>query len=48
MELSRSITATVYIVKENKVLLHRHKKYNTLFPVGGHIKSDELPEQGCS
>jgi 8-oxo-dGTP pyrophosphatase MutT (NUDIX family) len=39
----KSLTATVYIVHREKVLLHLHKKYNTWFPVGGHLSPDELP-----
>lgn len=45
MELSRSLTATTYIFNEDRVLLHKHKKYNSLFPIGGHMEKDELPEQ---
>lgn len=39
----KSLTATVYVVRDDKVLLHMHKKYKTWFPVGGHIEEDELP-----
>lgn len=35
MKLDRTITASVYVIYEDKVLLYRHKKYNTLFPLGG-------------
>lgn len=47
MYLNKTMTATVYIVNKDKVLLHRHKKYNSLFPVGGHIEEGELPEQAA-
>lgn len=47
MEYQRSMTATVYIFKEGKLLLHRHKKYNSLFPIGGHIETDELPQEAA-
>lgn len=47
MQFNRSLTATVYIINESKVLLHNHKKYNTLFPVGGHIEADELPHEAA-
>ena len=47
MELSRTLTATVYVIKEEKVLLHRHKKYNTLFPLGGHLEKSELPHEAA-
>lgn len=40
-------TVTAYIVRldgdEPQVLLHIHKKYNILLPVGGHIEVDETP-----
>ena len=44
---NKSITATVYIVNSNRVLLHMHKKYNTWFPVGGHVEIDEFPHQAA-
>ena len=47
MQFDKSITATVYIVENNKVLLHMHKKYKTQFPVGGHVESDEFPYQAA-
>lgn len=47
MTYNKSITATVYIVNNEKVLLHKHKKYNTWFPVGGHLEPDELPHQAA-
>ena len=47
MVFDRTMTATVYIVNGDKVLLHMHKKYNTWFAVGGHIKQNELPHQAA-
>lgn len=47
MLYNKSITATVYIVNNGKVLLHMHKKYNTWFPVGGHLEPDELPHEAA-
>lgn len=47
VEYSRSMTATVYIFNNGKVLLHKHKRYGSLFPVGGHIEKDELPEEAA-
>ncbi len=44
---NKSLTATVYIINENKVLLHQHRKYHTWFPVGGHIEADELPHNAA-
>ena len=45
MIIKKSITASVYIVNKNKVLLHRHKKYNTLFPLGGKMNENEVPHE---
>lgn len=42
MKLNKTITASVYVIYNNKVLLHRHKKYNTLFPVGGKMSEEEV------
>ncbi len=39
--------ATVYIVNKDKVLLHMHKKFNSLFPVGGHMESHKLPHEAA-
>ena len=40
-------TASVYVVFKNKVLLHKHKKYNIWLPPGGHIELDEDPVQAA-
>ena len=45
MTLDRTLTASVYVVYEDKVLLHRHKKYNTLFPLGGKMDPHEVPHE---
>ena len=45
MKLNRTITSSVYIVYNNKVLLHLHKKYNTLFPLGGKMNENEVPHE---
>lgn len=45
MELNRTLTATVYVINDGKVLLHMHKKHNTLFALGGHMKPEELPHE---
>lgn len=47
MTYDREMTATVYIIQNSKVLLHKHKKYNTWFPVGGHIEAHELPNEAA-
>ena len=45
MKYSKTITSSVYVVYDNKVLLHRHKKYNTLFPLGGKMNQNEVPHE---
>lgn len=45
MEINRTITSSVYVVNNNKVLLHMHKKYNTLFPLGGKMHEVEVPHE---
>ena len=47
MEITRHFTATVLIVHDNKVLLHRHKTRGALLPVGGHVDRDELPQDAA-
>lgn len=39
------MTATVYVVRHGRVLLHLHKKYCSLFPLGGHMLPGELPQE---
>lgn len=41
--LTRDFVATVYIVKNQKVLLVFHRKLNMWLPPGGHIDENELP-----
>lgn len=45
MNLNKSLTASVYVVNKDKVLLHIHKKHKTLFPLGGHMESNEVPHE---
>lgn len=45
MFYQKSITGTVYIVNNGRVLLHMHKKYKTWFPVGGHAEENEFPHE---
>jgi len=40
-------TTSVYIVFENKVLLHKHKKLGIWLAPGGHIELDEDPNQAA-
>lgn len=45
MDFKKSMTSSVYVIYKNKVLLHRHKKYNTLFPLGGKMNENEVPHE---
>lgn len=45
MILNKTVTSSVYVIYRNKVLLHLHKKYNTLFPLGGKMNEDEVPHE---
>ena len=38
-------TASVYVVRDGKVLLHQHKTLGIWLPPGGHIELDEDPNQ---
>lgn len=40
-------TVCAYIVHENKILLHRHKKLGIWLPPGGHVELDEDPNQAA-
>lgn len=47
MVVEKHFTVSIYIVHKDKVLLHVHKKYGMLLPLGGHIEANELPEEAC-
>lgn len=46
-EVTRHFTATTYVVRDGKVLLHRHTKQKLMLPPGGHIERDELPGEAA-
>lgn len=41
--MKREFCATVYILKEDKVLLHLHPKFRKYLPAGGHLEKNETP-----
>lgn len=47
MTISRDFTATAFVVWQNKVLLHKHKKLDMWLPCGGHIEENELPDDAA-
>jgi len=47
METTRHFVATVYVVADEAVALHRHDKLDMWLPPGGHIDRDELPHEAA-
>ena len=47
VETTRHFTATCFVVNDDRVLLHFHKKLDKWLPVGGHIDRDELPHKAA-
>lgn len=45
MNLNKTITSSVYVIYGDRILLHKHKKYNTLFPLGGKMNPYEVPHE---
>lgn len=45
--LKRQFTATVYILDQDTVLLHYHKKLQKWLPPGGHLEFNELPHEAA-
>jgi ADP-ribose pyrophosphatase YjhB (NUDIX family) len=43
--LERQFTATVYILHDDKVLLHFHAKFGKWLPPGGHLEHNETPQE---
>gem|GEM_PF-4528235 len=47
MSIQKHFTASIYIVHKDKVLLHLHKKYNKILPLGGHRLNQALWQFYC-
>ncbi len=48
MTVTRDFTASVFVVWRAQVALHRHAKLGSLvFPPGGHVEPDELPNDAA-
>jgi ADP-ribose pyrophosphatase YjhB (NUDIX family) len=45
--MEKQMTATAYIIHEDKVLLLLHPKLNKWLPPGGHLEANELPPEGA-
>lgn len=46
-QVERHFTATTFVVNDGKVLLIKHTKLRMWLPPGGHIESNELPEDAA-
>ncbi|MFL5758606.1 MAG: NUDIX hydrolase [Thermomicrobiales bacterium] len=44
---SRDFTVAVFVVHDDRVLLHFHRKLNRWLPPGGHIEANELPDEAA-
>jgi 8-oxo-dGTP pyrophosphatase MutT (NUDIX family) len=48
MTVTRDFTASVFVVWQAQIALHRHTKLGLLFfPPGGHIEPNELPNEAA-
>ena len=45
--MGRHFTVAVFVVWEEKALLHRHRKLGMWLPPGGHIEEGELPDEAA-
>ncbi|MGL4611178.1 MAG: NUDIX hydrolase [Trueperaceae bacterium] len=45
--MTRDFTATAFVYWQGKTLLHKHKKLGLWLPCGGHIESNELPDDAA-
>lgn len=47
MELTRHVTATVYVVNDGATALHEHDRLGIRLPPGGHVERAELPHEAA-
>lgn len=45
--ITRDFTVAVFVVHHDHVLLHPHRKLGIWLPPGGHIESNELPDEAA-
>jgi 8-oxo-dGTP pyrophosphatase MutT (NUDIX family) len=45
--VTRDFTVAVFVVNDGKVLLHVHRKLGRWLPPGGHIETNELPDEAA-
>src|SRR5919204_293822 len=46
-EVLRHFTVAVFVVHDDRVLLHFHRKLGKWLPPGGHIDPNELPDEAA-
>lgn len=46
-EILRHFTVAVFVVHEQRVLLHFHRKLGRWLPPGGHVEDNELPDDAA-
>lgn len=44
---TRDFTVAVFVVHDEKVLLHFHRKLDRWLPPGGHVEKNELPDDAA-
>jgi 8-oxo-dGTP pyrophosphatase MutT (NUDIX family) len=47
-EVLRHFTVAVFVVHEQRVLLHYHRKLRKWLPPGGHVEDNELPDDAAT
>lgn len=45
--MKRHFTASAYVVKDRKILLHHHEKVGLVLPPGGHVEPNETPAESA-
>ncbi len=48
VNITRDFTVAVFVVWQNQVLLHQHRKLGKWLPPGGHIDPNELPDHAAT
>ncbi|HWV22735.1 MAG TPA: NUDIX domain-containing protein [Thermomicrobiales bacterium] len=45
--ITRDFTVAVFVIHDDHVLLHKHRKLGLWLPPGGHIEPHELPDEAA-
>ena len=45
--ITRDFTVAVLVVRDRRILLHRHARLGRWLPPGGHIEPNELPDEAA-